>query len=366
MSIHRIKKIVIALGIAILPTVMQAQHYLPLASPQTDYITDLALIYQGGVHRPDWSAEQIAPYVYRRQGRKTDFLFDGFLFIEFKNGKGKDYSIGYEKEHAGKEEWSWLLDRNFEQGKAIHALNDVLSGLVKKGIKPVRKRKVVLTLPEPVHNQKDWGMLNGEMLSFDNEESRFQACKWYIDDALNRWRKAGLDQLELAGFYWVAEQSTGGKTLLPRIAGYIRSLQMKFYWIPYWKAEGHGNWQVAGFDAAYQQPNHFFNEKVPDSRIDEACAFAKQHGMGMELEFDMRVERPAFERRLTAYIDGFQKNGVLDNVAMAYYEGGDGIMKLAAHKDARMQALYQKLATIIAGRQQKADAYYKRRKGGKR
>ncbi|MBO9593477.1 MAG: DUF4855 domain-containing protein [Niabella sp.] len=359
-------KLILIVGLVILTKFAAAQQYLPLASSQTDYITDLALIYQGGVHRPDWTAEQIAPYVYRQQGKKIDFLFDGFLFIEFKNGKGKDYSIGYEKEHAGKEEWSWLLDRNFEKGKAIHALNDVLAGLAKKRIKPVRKRKVVLTLPEPIHNQKDWGLLDGKMLSFDTEESRFLACKWYIDDALDRWRKAGLDQLDLAGFYWVAEQSTGGKALIPRIAEYIRSKKMKFYWIPYWKAEGHGNWKAAGFDAAYQQPNHFFDEKIADSRIDEACDFARQHEMGMELEFDMRVEQPSFERRLIAYVNGFQKKGVLDDAAMAYYEGGAGIMKLAEHKDTRMQALYQKLATIIAGRQQKADVYYKRRKEVKR
>ncbi|MCF3108669.1 DUF4855 domain-containing protein [Niabella sp. CC-SYL272] len=356
-------KLMLALVFMLLLKCTNAQQYLPLASPKTDYIADLALIYQGGVHRPDWTAEQIAPYVYRQRGKKTDFLFDGFLFIEFKNGKGKDYSIGYEKEHAGKEEWSWLLDRNFEKGKAIHALNDVLADLAKKGVKPVRKRKVVLTLPEPIHNQKDWGILDGKMLSFDNEENRFEACKWYIDNALERWHKAGLKELELAGFYWVAEQSTGGKALIPRIAAYIRSKKMKFYWIPYWKAEGHGAWKEAGFDAAYQQPNHFFDEKIADSRIDEACDFAKQHGMGMELEFDMRVTQPGFERRLLAYIDGFQKKGVLDEVAMAYYEGGDGMMKLAGHSDPRMQALYQKLATIIAGRQRKADLDYKQRAG---
>ncbi|SDC50547.1 DUF4855 domain-containing protein [Niabella drilacis] len=362
MGIRKIKAALIGMGVLLQFLSAHAQQYLPLASPQADYITDLALIYQGGAHRPDWTAEQLTPYVYRQQGKKTDFLFDGFLFIEFKNGKGKDYSIGYEKEHAGKEEWSWLLDRNFEQGKAIHALNDVLSGLAKKRIKPLRKRKVVLTLPEPIYDQKDWGMLDGKMLSFDNEESRFLACKWYIDDALDRWSKAGLDQVELSGFYWVAEQSTGGKTLIPRIAEYIRSKKMKFYWIPYWKAEGHGSWKAAGFDAAYQQPNHFFDEHIPDSRIDEACDFAKQHEMGMELEFDMRVEQPAFEKRLITYIGGFQKKGVLDEAAMAYYEGGNGIMKLSGHKEARMRELYQKLAAIIAGRQQKADAYYKQRR----
>jgi len=355
MKEHMMKKMMTGLGLMCLMLLAEAQQYLPLTSSKTDYITDLALIYQGGTHRSDWTPDQIASYIYRQEGKRTDFLFDGFLFIEFKDGKGKDYSIGYEKAHAGKDEWSWLLDRNFEKGKAIHALNHVLKGLDKKGQRPKHKRKVVLTLPEPILDQKDWGSLDGRLLRFDSDDDRLAACKWYIDEALNRWDKAGFDQLELSGFYWVAEQSSGGQQLIPKIAAYIKEKCKKFYWIPYWQAEGHGAWELAGFDAAYQQPNHFFEEHIPDHRIDEACQFAKKHRMGMELEFDMRVEQPAFERRLQAYLDSFEKNGVLTQSAMAYYEGGDGIMKLATHQDLKMRKLYKKIADIIVKRQQLAE-----------
>jgi len=335
--------------------IVRAQQYLPLSSPKTDYITDLALIYQGGVHRPDWNPEQIAHYVYRKERGKVDFLFDGFLFIEFKDGKGKDYSIGYEKEHTGKKEWAWLLDRNFEKQKAVPALNEVLKDLSKQGIRPVQRRKVVLTLPEPIFGQQNWGELDGRKLSFTNEDDRFDACKWYIDTALAYWKKSQLDQLDLAGFYWVAEQSSDGQHLIPRIAAYIKQKGLKFYWIPYWKAEGHGDWQKVGFDAAYQQPNHFFEENIPDSRLDEACDFAKAHGMGMEMEFDSRVEQTNFEKRLQAYIDVFEKHGVLQHAAMAYYEGGDAMMKLAASADPKNRAIYKKVCDLIVERQKKAD-----------
>ncbi|RKO73398.1 DUF4855 domain-containing protein [Sphingobacterium puteale] len=334
---------------------LRAQDFMPLVSSKTNYITDLALIYQGGIHRPDWNPEQIAHYVYRKERGKVDFLFDGFLFIEFKDGKGKDYSIGYEKEHTGKKEWAWLLDRNFEKQKAVPALNEVLKDLSKQGIRPTQRRKVVLTLPEPIFGQQDWGELNGRKLSFTNEDDRFDACKWYIDTALAYWKKSQLDQLDFAGFYWVAEQNSDGQHLIPRIAAYIKQKGLKFYWIPYWKAEGHGDWQKVGFDAAYQQPNHFFEENIPDSRLDEACDFAKAHGMGMEMEFDSRVEQTNFEKRLQAYIDAFEKHGVLQHAAMAYYEGGDAMMKLAASADPKNRAIYKKVGDLIVERQKKAD-----------
>ena len=46
-------------------------------------IKDLALIYQGGVHRIDWTSDQFLPYVVHQfaDGHK-DWLFDGFLFLE--------------------------------------------------------------------------------------------------------------------------------------------------------------------------------------------------------------------------------------------------------------------------------------------
>ncbi len=91
-------------------------------------IADLVLIYQGGTHRPEWTKEQFVPYVVHedRQGNKN-WLFDGFLFLEFKDGKGRNYAPGYEKLNARRQEWEWLLNRNFEKGKAFSALNDCMA-----------------------------------------------------------------------------------------------------------------------------------------------------------------------------------------------------------------------------------------------
>lgn len=94
----------------------------------TSDIRDLALIYQGGAHRCDWTGDDIAPYVTHRFADGTeDWLFDGFLFLEFKDGRGKQFSPGYDKQNATRADWEWYIDRLFEKGKSLHALDDVLT-----------------------------------------------------------------------------------------------------------------------------------------------------------------------------------------------------------------------------------------------
>ena len=61
---------------------------------KADDVQDMALIYQGGSHRLDWTADEFRPYVVHRFADGTkDWLFDGFLFLEFKNGSGRHYTI---------------------------------------------------------------------------------------------------------------------------------------------------------------------------------------------------------------------------------------------------------------------------------
>ena len=68
---------------------------------KADDVQDMALIYQGGSHRLDWTADEFRPYVVHRFADGTkDWLFDGFLFLEFKNGSGRHYTVGYEKLNA--------------------------------------------------------------------------------------------------------------------------------------------------------------------------------------------------------------------------------------------------------------------------
>lgn len=355
----------LALWLSLSPCRAQTQHYASLLQSDSLSITDLMLIYQGGTHRSAWTVDQLLPYVTYadRTGRDEHWLFDGFLFIEFKDNRGFEYAHGYKQRPARKQEWAWLLQRNFEKGVAIDALEQTCSAVANRISAPARKRKIVLTLPEPIIGQTDWGSLDGRALDFNKEEDRIAACSWYIDQVLSLWKALSPRNLELAGFYWVAEYGSESKTILPRIGELVRSRGRKFYWIPYWNAPLAGEWKSLGFDMAYQQPNHFFHPEVPDERLDDACAFARVHEMGLEMEFDARaLSNPGtFRPRFYSYLEFFRKNAVIDSSSVAYYEGGGALLNLATSQKVEERSLYDLLASIVVARQHHADSLYMRR-----
>lgn len=316
-----------------------------------DDVQDLALIYQGGSHRLDWTVDEFRPYVVHEFSDGTkDWLFDGFLFLEFKNGSGRHYTVGYEKLNARKGEWAWLLDRIFEEGKSLSALDACITEEIAELGKPGFKHQIVLGLPEAILDQKDWGELDGRTLDFSKEEDQLAATRWYIDELMKRFKAAKYKNLELSGFYWVAETNSHCGELTVPISEYIHSLGKLFYWIPYWQSKGAEDWKALGFDVAYQQPNHFFNHSIPDSRLDDACAFAREHGMAMEFEFDEKAtadrENSSYAR-MKAYIDHFEKNDVFNSSALAYYCGNRGVLTLHESKNPADHALMDRLARLI-------------------
>lgn len=316
-----------------------------------DDVQDLALIYQGGSHRLDWTVDEFRPYVVHEFSDGTkDWLFDGFLFLEFKNGSGRHYTVGYEKLNARKGEWAWLLDRIFEEGKSLSALDACITEEIAELGKPGFKHQIVLGLPEAILDQKDWGELDGRVLDFSKEEDQLAATRWYIDELMKRFKAAKYKNLELSGFYWVAETNSHCGELTVPISEYIHSLGKLFYWIPYWQSKGAEDWKALGFDVAYQQPNHFFNHSIPDSRLDAACAFAREHGMAMEFEFDEKAtadRENSSHARMKAYIDHFEKNDVFNSSALAYYCGNRGVLTLHESKNPADHALMDRLARLI-------------------
>jgi len=322
-------------------------------------IVDLMLIYHGGVHRNEfkWDKEHFGPYVsYTDRQNEQKWLFDGFLFLEFKDGKGRNYAPGYDKLNARKEEWIWLLNRHFEKDLVFDALNQVISEKKKEIKSPPFKHKVVMGLPSPISGQKDWGELNGKKLDFSVKEDRLSAIQWYIDEFLRNFNTQKFKNLQLAGFYWVDESDKDGKGIVKEVGDYVRSKGFKFYWIPYWNASGNTNWESMGFDFAWQQPNHFFNSDIPDARLQQTCDLANTYKMGLEMEFDDRALNATKENkrdRLFAYIDAFKENGVFDQSSIAYYQGSATFYKLAKSTDEKDQHAFHALADLIAKRKEK-------------
>lgn len=321
-------------------------------------IADLVLIYQGGVHRPmKWTKEQFLPYVvHQDQKGNVNWLFDGFLFLEFTNGSGRNYAPGYNKLNARKEEWMWLQDRQFAKDTAFSALDRCIGEQIKRLGKPGFKHQLVVGIPSPILNQQDWGEIGGKAMDFSKVEDRIEAGKWYIDRFLERFAKQQYKNLHLAGFYWVDEDVIGCADILEALGDYIRSKKLKFYWIPYWKARGFDKWKAYKFDFAWLQPNHFFDKKIEEARIDQACELARQLNMGVEMEFDRRAladHEANMRDRLISYINRFEQNGVFDQSPVAYYEGGNGIYLFSQSENPKDKELIDLLAGYIIKRKQK-------------
>ena len=318
-------------------------------------ITDMVLIYHGGVHRPlEWNKEQFTPYVVHvdQKGRKN-WLFDGFLFTEFIDGKGHHFAHGNENTTlAARLEWEWLMERQFEKDRGFSALDQCIADQISEMGNPPFRHKLVVVMPVPEKDQKNWGNLDRPM-DFSNDKDRIEACQWYIDRFLEQYEKEGYQHFDLEGFYWVSEKDGAYRDILVPVGDYIRSKDLRLFWIPYWTAVGFDNWKTDKFDFAYIQPNHFFKSEVSYERLDAVCAYAKGTGMGLEMEFDRRAlaDSPENKRdRLVSYIDAFEQNGVFKEASIAYYEGGGAIWDFYRSTNPLDKEIMDRLAKIIVQR----------------
>lgn len=317
-------------------------------------IRDLALIYQGGANRIDWTSEQFLPYLtHKFADGHRDWLFDGFLFLDFNDGKGNTFVPVYGAKKARKTEWEWYLDRLFEKGKSLDALNECIKQQKKAIGNPGFKHKVVLTIPTPLADQTDWGCIGSRKLIFDNYGDRAAAAAWFIDQLIDRFNAEGYENLELTGLYWVDEDICHTKDLTKYIAPAVHAKGLEFIWIPYYQARGYDRWRELGFDMVYYQPNHFFDKKIPDTRLDEACDAALDLGMAMEFECDAKALYGAKDSsydRMQAYIDAFIRHKVFDTSAIAYYTGSKGFIDMNANPCPENQKIMDQLAKIIIDR----------------
>lgn len=318
-------------------------------------IADLVLIYHGAGHRSmEWNKEQFTPYVVHQDSQgKREWLFDGFLFTEFVDGKGHHFAHGNGSTVlARRQEWEWLMERQFEKDKGFSALDQCIGQQIKEMGNPPFRHKVVVVIPVPEKGQKDWGNL-GHLMDFSMQEDRIEACKWYIDRFLERYKKEGYQHFNLEGFYWVCEKDSLYRDILVQVGDYIRSKNLKLYWIPYWTAIGFDNWKTDKFDFAYLQPNYFFKNSVNYERLDAVCAFAKGTNMGLEMEFDERVLADSEEckrDRLISYIKAFEEHEVFKEASVAYYQGNGAIYELSRSKNPLDKELMERLAKIIIKR----------------
>lgn len=317
---------------------------------------DMVLLYASGSHRKHiWSREYVNPYVtYVDKSGKEHWLFDSFLFLEIHSGNGTTFVSGHSiTKPANQNEWKYLIDYYFKSQLCMGALNSSIEDAKGRIGKPAEKRKVVIAIPDPIVNQKDWGTMNKyTKLDFSNSSDRIRACKWFIDYTREKFKEANYQNLELAGFYWMAEEASTSRDILTDVSKYLNDLKYSFTWIPYNGANGAFEWKQLSFNYAFFQPNYFFSESTPYSLLDYSCNMAKQYGMDMELEFDERalVNNKNWGYRLEDYMKAFKEHGIWENKRLAYYQGDNALYQLSVSENEADKQLYHKFCNFVIER----------------
>lgn len=333
--------------------------------------SDLVLIYTGGAGEISWNKEEISDYaVYTDKDGQKHWLFDGFLFLRVWDAWGKDstdvgYCWSFKYPSSAKSDWERLMEYYFTDGLAVSALDEAIADAVPELGCPPYKREVVMAIPYPseyyISSKNEggstyWGELDGRQLDFSRVEDRFSACKWYIDYVLAKFDAAKYRYLELTGFYWIHEETTGtDEELIRMVSDYVHSKGYPLSWIPWFHAPGFEGWRDLGFDNCWEQPNYFFHDYNPYECLAQTCDDAKALGMGVELEFDEQVlEHPEWgEPRagmLRDYMNVFKEEGAWEGLPVAYYQSWQALRELKLSGNPVDMELYHEVCDWIITR----------------
>jgi hypothetical protein len=360
------------LGILAIPSKAQTEIN---AYGTDDLTSDICLIYSGGLaKRATWTKDNLRPYVvHEYSDGHSEWLYDGFLFLEFIHDGRVLANSGSGQIAGTKEDWMWWLDHVMDKGHDLHALDELIGELKQTLVNPPMRHKVIISTPAPCKDSSgawadiNWGEIDGEAINFFRQSHRLSATKWFCTQIKERFDAEKFENIDLAGIYWLEESLYSNGDIVPRVNDHIRTLGLKSYWIPYMRnnEQYKFNWKDKyRFDVAYQQPNYFFYDSdgtLPDhSQLVQAIEESKKYGLGLELEFEtqdksngLHYVSPEMHQRLIEYIDAFEQYGVWDESAVAHYSGSKGMIQMAESTDPVDHATIDRLASIVVERHKK-------------
>ena len=324
---------------------------------------------------------------YKTKGKPKDWFFDSLLSLmtrapsgnyvyadvnrgTTRSGEGDFFAIP-SPNPANAQDWLESLDSHFVKEGILSLLESEIRKLKSSiGYPPSHKRNVIITIPYPHPNQSLFGKIENKKSSLNfsitgqnltqASEQRLEACKWFVDQTITRWKRANYKNLHLLGFYWIYESlhyswEIDDHWVLKELYKYIQEKKYKFFWIPFYSSYNvHllSDYQNFYFDCAFLQPNHMFYKNIKDVR--EAVLEAKKSNSGIEMEYHMdsgkehKISRER-HRRFRNYLDGGVKYGYMTESACAYFMGFNDIYKMAVSKNKQEESFYHDLYHFVQG-----------------
>lgn len=318
---------------------------------------DMLLMYYGGKYRKNWTKTQLKNIVtHRYADGHTDWFFPSFLYLEFRRDQalfGNEQPGG--SRGAKKEDWEWIMDRLFQKDQGLDALDKCISECKRTLGDPPFQHKVVLVIPSPRNDQRDWGKIDGKSLDFRKSKDKVRAVQWYVDQILARFESQNYSNIILDGLYWVDETSSHCSDILANVGKYVKQRGTKFYWIPFSTAYGRFDWKKYNVDCCYLQTGYFWHTDMTVKQLRSLCAQAKKYGLGLEFELSRHIttEHNKYFPRLMTLMDIYEEQGVFDNCGLTYYFDNSAILDLNASSSPDIIHFMDRLATHISKRNQK-------------
>ncbi len=325
-----------------------------------------ALIYQ---RDQDRTAQTFAPYVtWQQDGHPRDgqWLFDAYVFLAFQAPSGADLAYGA----STKSDWEALLDgwfggaaRRGEVGTLEDALSSTAQTSTEQGKPmgaPPTPRHAVIAMPWMNPQLTDFGDVDGDGKSEDlsRTDDRVKVARWYAGKVRDRFAAQHYANVDLWGLYFMREDIVRQDEIsLPQVAAAVHAAGLRMMWIPYYAAPGRDEWQPLGFDVAILQPSYAFRSwldggRVTRSRLHAAADFARNKGLGVEVEVRGTGELAAERRMLQGYLADGARFGY-QQAATAYFLGGDVIEQAfspsGAVADPNAYGVYQAIAGYVRG-----------------
>jgi hypothetical protein len=276
------------------------------------------------------------------------WVFSGAIFLHLWAPSGRVFTTWIGGEPANGADWTQYLDSLFRPGAALSRLDSAVAnaGAALGPLPGPFRISIMIPYPDPSIGTLDY---LGHQYDLGTTTGRGDAAAAYIQDVVQRFQAAGFAHLQLDGLYWLLEEApVSDVDLIKRVASDVHAAGLRFVWIPFYNATGWKHWKDLGFDAAWLQPNYFFDPSIPLSRLDTTATRAKDNGMGLEVEFDGRIwADPMFCDRLQPYLTTLQQQPALRTREVAVYDGAGGLVHLSFQTTPQDKARYQDVGEVL-------------------